>query len=156
MSTVFEANQRAALTIRDARTEELDDVVQVLHLAYREYIPSPLPAAHAKAWRAYWRDIGDVRGRLSCAELIVAELAGRIVGTVTMYPDGTRVKGAGWPTGWAGVRLLGVVPETSSTPHARSTPGQSSSAVTAAGRSGFRRRGRCAGRAGCAGSGPGR
>jgi predicted N-acetyltransferase YhbS len=111
MSTVLEANQRAALTIRDARTEELDDVVQVLHLAYQEHIPSPMPPAHAKGWRAYWRDIGDVRGRLPCTELIVAELAGRIVGTVTMYPDGTRVEGAGWPTGWAGIRLLGVVPE---------------------------------------------
>lgn len=111
MSTVFKANQRAALTIRDARTEELDDVVRALHLAYQEYIPFPMPKAYARAWHAYWQDIGEVRRRLSCTELIVAEFADEIIGTVTLYPDGTRAEGHGWPTGWAGIRLLGVVPE---------------------------------------------
>ncbi|MGH4013537.1 MAG: GNAT family N-acetyltransferase [Pseudonocardiaceae bacterium] len=111
MSTVFEADRRTSLVIRNARAEELDDVVRVLHRAYQEHIPSPLPEAHAQAWRAYWQDIGDVRGRLPCTELIVAELADRIVGTVTFYPDGTRAEDAGWPAGWAGIRLLGVVPE---------------------------------------------
>ena len=108
---MFEADQQASLAIRDARAEELDDVVRVLHLAYQEHIPSPMLAARAQAWRTYWRDIGDVRGRLPCTELIVAELADRIVGTVTLYPEGTRAENGGWPAGWAGIRLLGVVPE---------------------------------------------
>lgn len=112
MSTRFEADhQRAALTIRDTRAEEVDEVIGVLHLAYQEHIPSPLQEAHAQAWSGYWQDIGDVRARLPCTELIVAELAGWIVGTITFYPDGTRAEGDGWPAGWAGIRLLGVLPE---------------------------------------------
>lgn len=111
MRTMFEVGRRASLAIRDARAEELDDVVRVLHLAYQEHIPSPMPQAHARAWRAYWQDIGDVRGRRPVTELIVAELADRIVGTVTLYPDGSLAQDAGWPAGWAGIRLLGVVPE---------------------------------------------
>lgn len=112
MSTGFgSGGQRVVLTLREARVEEFDEVIAVLHLAYQEHIPSPLPETHAQAWRAYWQDIGDVRSRLPCTELIVAELVGRIVGTVTLYPDGTRAQGAGWPAGWAGIRLLGVIPE---------------------------------------------
>jgi GNAT superfamily N-acetyltransferase len=61
--------------------------------------------------RSWWQDIGAVRARLPCTELIVAESGGRIVGTVTFYPDATRVDGVGWPAGWAGIRLLGVVPK---------------------------------------------
>lgn len=111
MSTASNADRRSSLAIRNARTGELDDVVQVLHFAYREYLPVPMPQAHARAWHAYWQDIGDVRGRLPVTELIVATLDDRIVGTVTFYPDGTRAEGAGWPVGWAGLRLLGVLPQ---------------------------------------------
>lgn len=111
MSTVCEPDRRGAVTIRDAGIDELDDVVQLLHLAYQEHIPNPIPQAHTQAWHAYWQDIGDVQGRLAYTELIVAELAGKTVGTVTYYPDGGRVRGNGWPLGWAGIRLLGVVPD---------------------------------------------
>lgn len=106
-----EPDRRAALTIRDARTDELDDVVQILHLAYEEHIPSPLPQTHAHAWHAYWQDIGDVHNRLPYTELIVAELDGKMVGTVTFYPDGARAQGNGWPPGWTGIRLLAVAPD---------------------------------------------
>ncbi len=69
--------------LRDAGPEELDEVTEVILRAYEEYTPSPLPQVWEEAWNAYWHDIGDVRGRLDQAELILAELAGRIVGTVT-------------------------------------------------------------------------
>src|SRR5205814_10435418 len=45
------------------------------------------------------------------AELFVAELDGRLVGTVTFYPSGPGSAEQGWPNDWAGIRLLGVAPE---------------------------------------------
>lgn len=91
--------------MRDARPDELDEVSAVLSAAYAEY------ARPAPAWEEYARDVADVRSRLADADLIVAERDGRVLGAVTFYPDGTRSEGAGWPPGWAGVRLLGVLPE---------------------------------------------
>ena len=38
---------------------------------------------------------------------LVAERAGRVVGAVTWYGD---AEGLGWPSGWAGLRALGVDP----------------------------------------------
>lgn len=97
--------------LRDALPEELDEVAHVILRAYEEYTPSPLPEVWEEAWNAYWHDIGDVRGRFDHTELIVAERAGRIVGTVTFYPDGTEYVANGWPAGWVAIRLLAVVPE---------------------------------------------
>lgn len=91
--------------IRDARFDELDKVSQLLKDAYQRYETTLSP----RAWEYYLADIMDVRSRLGPAELIVAELNGRLVGTVTLYLKSSSEQG--WPQGWAGVRLLGVHPD---------------------------------------------
>ncbi len=94
----------ANLIVRDARPAELEQVSALLGEAYQEYKAS-FPS---DAWEEYRADILDVRSRLADSELIVAELGGKLVGTVTLYMHGSYSET--WPRGWAGVRLLGVLP----------------------------------------------
>jgi GNAT superfamily N-acetyltransferase len=94
------------LIIRDAKVDELDEVASLLKEAYSQYEKS-MPS---DVWAYYIHDITDVPGRLEEAELIVAELDKKIVGTVTLYLTGSAKLRQGWPKGWAGVRLLGVHP----------------------------------------------
>lgn len=93
--------------IRDAAAEELDQVALLIRDAYLEYQASFPPGV----WEGYARDIMDVRGRLDASELIVAEHAGGLVGTVTFYPNKYQAEQQGWPTGWTGIRLLAVHPD---------------------------------------------
>ena len=58
----------------------------------------------------YPTDILDVESRAGTGgKVLVAEHGGRVVGTVTYYPDAAD-EGFGWPAGWAGLRALGVEP----------------------------------------------
>ncbi len=91
------------LNIRNARPEELAKVSAVIRDAYLQY-ESSIPAAR---WNEYLKNITDVRSRWGLADLIVAENGDKPVGTVTLYLDGSQ---EGWPTGWAGVRILAVHP----------------------------------------------
>jgi ribosomal protein S18 acetylase RimI-like enzyme len=75
--------------------------------AYAEYAP-PVPPP---MWRAYEEEIRDVRRRLADSTLIVAEDAGRLVGAVTYYADGTREPHGRWPPSSAVFRLLAVHPD---------------------------------------------
>ncbi len=102
-----ESAEKAQLRVRDALLDELDEVSALLVAAYGEYAGS-LPQ---QRWEAYANNIADVRGRLGESELMVAEQNGEIVGAVTLYPDGSQSKVEGWPSGYSGVRLLGVHPE---------------------------------------------
>jgi predicted N-acetyltransferase YhbS len=52
----------------------------------------------------------NVRSRLKESVLIVAEAGGKLAGTVTLIPKPPRSSPAGWPEGWAGIRLLAVDP----------------------------------------------
>jgi ribosomal protein S18 acetylase RimI-like enzyme len=92
------------LIIRSARTQELEQVAQLLKEAYLQY-QSDIPS---EAFKSYLDNIMDVRSRLPEASLIVAEIDSRLAGTVTLYlhPGKTQV----WPEGWAAIRLLGVHP----------------------------------------------
>jgi len=100
-------NVKNTIQIRNATPEELDNVSLLLKRAYQQYKHIIKPAA----WRLYLEDIIDVRSRLEDSELIVAELDGKLAGTVTLYLKGSSVNEEGWPEGWAGVRLLGVDPK---------------------------------------------
>ena len=91
-----------ACTIRLAREDEYETIASLIVDAYAEY------AAHMSpdAWSTYANEIANVRGRINDAELFVAEIDGRIVGSVTMF--------SGWrgsQEGAAGLRLLAVPPE---------------------------------------------
>lgn len=92
------------LIIRNVRPEELDEVSLTLRDAYQEYEKFLSP----EAWKSYLEDIMNVRSRLDESELIVAELDGRLVGSVTLYLDASRMHV--WPEGWASIRLLAVHP----------------------------------------------
>jgi len=90
------------LTIRRARDDELDDVASLIVDAYAEYAARMSP----DAWSSYANEIANVRGRMSDAELYVAESDGQLVGAVTIF--------SGWrgaQEGTAGVRLLSVLPD---------------------------------------------
>ena len=89
-------------TIRQAKPDELDTIAALIVDAYAQY------AAHMSpdAWSSFANEIANVRGRMSDAELLVAELDGRIIGSVTVF-SGWR----GTQEGTAGVRLLAVPPE---------------------------------------------
>ena len=95
------------LRIRDAGSEELDQVALLIRDAYVEYQASFPP----EVWEGYARDIMDVRSRLDTSELIVAEHAGGVVGAVTFYPNASPSEQGEWPPGWTGVRLLAVHPD---------------------------------------------
>ncbi len=92
--------------IRNARLDELNEVSQLLKDSYQQYAKY-LPSA---AWEAYLEDIVDVRSRLAEADLIIAELDGKLVGAVTLYIKTSSSQETGWPKGWAGIRLLAVHP----------------------------------------------
>lgn len=95
----------ASLSVRDARSSDHPAVRGVLAAAYQEYA-SVLPLA---AFDGYLADLLDLDARGRTGRLLVAERDGRIVGTVTYYDDAA-AEGVGWPSGWAGLRALGVDP----------------------------------------------
>jgi GNAT superfamily N-acetyltransferase len=95
------------VSLREARSDQLDAIGEMMVAAYAEFMPPSRPPQ----WRAYEDEIRDVRRRLPAATLIVAEDGGRIVGAVTYYPDGTKETNTPWPASWAVFRLLAVHPD---------------------------------------------
>lgn len=95
------------ISLRDARPGDLDRLSRLLEEVYGEFQPH-FPG---RLWRPYLDEIVDVRSRLGGSELIVAELAGRLVGTVGFYPEARRSALERWPVGWASLRTLAVLPE---------------------------------------------
>jgi ribosomal protein S18 acetylase RimI-like enzyme len=98
--------EMTTLQIRNAHTDELDLVSDLLRDAYLQYAE----VMAADAWNSYLGDITNVRSRLEEAELIVAELDGRLVGAVTLYLKNSSSSVENWLPGWAGIRLLAVHP----------------------------------------------
>jgi GNAT superfamily N-acetyltransferase len=90
------------LEIRNARDDELDIVASLSVDAYAEYAARMSP----DAWSSFAQDIANVRGRLSDAEILVAELDGVLVGSVSVFSEW---RGAQPDT--VGVRLLAVAPD---------------------------------------------
>ena len=89
-------------SIREAREDEYDTIAALIVDAYAEY------AAHMSpdAWSGFGNEIANVRGRTSDSTLFVAEVDGRLAGSVTMF-SGWR----GTQEGSAQLRLLAVPPE---------------------------------------------
>jgi ribosomal protein S18 acetylase RimI-like enzyme len=95
------------ISVRDATDEDVDRVVSVLEAANAEFekiVPKPF-------YRAYLANVLDVSSRRAESQLLLAELGdpGRVVGSITLYPDAAS-EGWGWPAGWAGVRAVAVEP----------------------------------------------
>ena len=94
-----------ATIVRPANLSELGAVTEVLRAANAEFADT-LPSA---VYGAYLANVLDVDSRLADSELLVAELAGQIAGTITVYPDASR-EGWDWPAHWAGLRAIAVAP----------------------------------------------
>ncbi len=92
--------------LRNTRSDELNRVSLLIRNANEQY-ETLLPP---EAWKFYVNDMMDVRARLNESELIVAELDGQLVGTVTLYLNVGHSSLQWRPKGWAGVRLLAVHP----------------------------------------------
>jgi predicted N-acetyltransferase YhbS len=105
MASIQDAQRGAAVSVRDALTAEHDAIRKVLAAAYREYDT----VLSARGFEVYLNDLLDLDSRAEIGSLVVAERAGRVVGTVTYFEDAA-VEGFGWPSGWAGLRALGVDP----------------------------------------------
>jgi GNAT superfamily N-acetyltransferase len=93
-------------TVRDALAGELQEVGDLTIRAFREY--RPLLTPQFIEW--YERDIRDVGPRLGYGSILVAELGGRLAGTVTLLADGSGYVMHGWPVAWPVIRLLAVDP----------------------------------------------
>jgi GNAT superfamily N-acetyltransferase len=91
--------------VRPAGPSDLPAARRMLLAAYQEYAATLPPAVFGR----YLTDILDVESRAGSGEVLVAEHGGRVVGTVTYYPDAAD-EGFGWPAGRAGLRALGVEP----------------------------------------------
>jgi predicted N-acetyltransferase YhbS len=96
------------VTIRDARPDEAAAISAVIRSAYAQFEP----AYPAESWARFHEMVGRVDGHFEKAEVIVAEQAGRVVGTVSFYRDGSLSAQGEWPAGWAGMLRLAVLPET--------------------------------------------
>jgi ribosomal protein S18 acetylase RimI-like enzyme len=93
-------------TIRAAEPSDIDAVAGVLHTANTEFA-DVLPSA---VYDAYLTNVLDIENRLTDSELLVAELEGRIAGTITLYPNAS-LEGWDWPSHWAGIRAIAVAPQ---------------------------------------------
>jgi GNAT superfamily N-acetyltransferase len=91
--------------VRSANPSEFDAVIAVLHAANAEFAEVLPPAVYA----AYLSNVLDIYSRLTVSELLVAEIEGRIAGTITLYPDASQ-EGWEWPAHWAGIRAIAVAP----------------------------------------------
>lgn len=91
--------------VRPADPSELDPIIEVLRAANTEFADA-LPAA---VYAAYLANVLDIHSRLVVSELLVAELEGRIAGTITLYPNASH-EGWDWPSHWAGIRAIAVAP----------------------------------------------
>lgn len=96
--------------IRRARPTETDAVARLLVGAFAElqrgfYWPD--------GWDSYLRGVADIEGRQDRSQLWVAELGGRVVGSVDYYPPGNARyhPAVTFPASWAAFRCLAVDPE---------------------------------------------
>ena len=94
-----------AITIREARTEELAEVETLVKTAYQEF-QSFMPEA---IWKRWMRNVSEAL-HAPGGIVLVAETGGRIAGAVTFYPDASQAHQGHWPTGAGAIRLLAVRP----------------------------------------------
>ena len=96
-----------SLSIRDARDDERDAIRDLTLAAYAEYaalMPRPF-------WEAYQRNLLATLDAEGSVERIVAERAGRVVGSVLLYPPRANAYAQGAVSAsWPEVRLMAVLP----------------------------------------------
>jgi hypothetical protein len=103
------------LTIRVATPADAAAVRTVLARAYEQYAD----VLSSELYAAYLADLLDIERRARDATVLVAEADGGIVGTVSLYADGS-VAGFGWPD--ASSRSASRWPEAVARPSSGCTP----------------------------------
>lgn len=93
------------VVIRKAGPTDEHAVRRVIASAYAEFADVLSP----DLFDAYLADLLDLDSRVADATLLVAEVGGDVVGTVSFYPDAAAL-GFGLPAGWAAFRALAVDP----------------------------------------------
>lgn len=93
------------LTVRDAVPVDHAAIRDVVVAAYGQYAGVMAP----EAYPGYLADLLDLDRHAGRGRFLVAELGGRVRGSVAFYPDSS-VQGLGWPRSWAGGRGLAVHP----------------------------------------------
>lgn len=93
------------LAIRRGARREIPQIVSVMEAAYAQYRGEVPPALFG----AYLEDLRQLSVHWGEAQVLVAELDGRIAGSVLFYADASS-EGLGLPRGWAGFRKLAVHP----------------------------------------------
>jgi GNAT superfamily N-acetyltransferase len=92
--------------IRSASRHEIPEIEAVSVAAYAHY-RGDMPAA---IFDSYLADLRRLAQYWEETEVLVADLDGRIAGSVLFYADASS-EGLGLPQGWAGFRKLAVHPE---------------------------------------------
>ncbi len=93
------------IVVRDARPEELSGVADLVLAAYEEFM-TELSSDFAVAFED---SLNSILLREE-NEVLVAEAAGRVVGTVALYRGGAPYGSETLPPSWAAMRLLAVLP----------------------------------------------
>ncbi len=91
--------------IRAARKSEIKEIEEGAVEAYMQY-RSQVPV---EIFEAYRQDLRNLSRYWDEAEVLVADVDGRIAGSVQFYPDAS-TEGFGLPPQWAGFRKLAVHP----------------------------------------------
>lgn len=94
------------LAIEPARACDFTALRAALIVSYAEFQFIMPPAAFS----AYLTDLLDLEARAAAGTVLIARRNGRVLGTVTYHPEGAG-PGGRWPSGWASVRALAVVPQ---------------------------------------------
>jgi ribosomal protein S18 acetylase RimI-like enzyme len=98
-----------SLTIREAEPRDYEELSRLMTDAYQEFAE-----LLGEDWNGYRDELADVARRAALATQLVAETAGRLVGTVTYYPPQDQAHAddwAWWPKGFSYLRALGVPPQ---------------------------------------------
>jgi GNAT superfamily N-acetyltransferase len=95
----------AEALVRHAAPDEISEIKAVCVAAYSEY-RSEVPLS---IFDGYIDDLQRLSDHWHEAEILVAEVGGRIAGSVQFYADAS-TEGLGLPQGWSGFRRLAVHP----------------------------------------------
>ena len=98
---------RSELVVREATSSEYDLVANLTMSAYKPLFEG-LGLPDDLGW--YGAELRDVRGRASKAMIIVAEIDGRIVGSLAYHDDYSEETHEGNPQNCAGFRVLATDP----------------------------------------------
>ena len=96
------------IVVRQALPEDYAEVARVIEEAWHEYAERL-----GELWEPYLADLADVEGRAARGAVLLAEVDGRVAGTVTCYlPSGagSPPDWSWWPRTYAYLRALGVDP----------------------------------------------